>query len=133
MLFNPNLQSWQEGCLNLYFAVSVYAYASVALQYVPKPAPIMAPTRKELLAPPPTEAAAAAAAAGAKLTKAEERAVGQVDRAVYTAYFRSWSPAFWIPATVLTLAMVERGLQVRGWGTRLIGLLKWPELEGTQH
>ena len=79
------------------------------LQFVPKPAPIMAPTRKDLLVPPPSEAAAA----GAKLTKAEERAVGQVDRAIYTAYFRSWSPAFWIPATVLTLAMVERGLQVR--------------------
>ncbi len=72
---------------------------TLSLQFVPKPPPIMAPTRHNLLAPP-TEAngsaggtngsagGAAGAAPGGKLTKAEERAVGRVDRAVYLEYFR---------------------------------------------
>ncbi|KAI3434886.1 hypothetical protein D9Q98_002940 [Chlorella vulgaris] len=56
-------------------------------------------------------AAPAAAISGAKLTKAEERAVGRVDRAVYASYFRSWSRAWLIPLAVLTLVLTERGLQ----------------------
>ncbi|PRW33949.1 ABC transporter isoform A [Chlorella sorokiniana] len=103
-------------------------------KFVPKPPPIMAPTRHNLLAPPATtngtagdaagaaaDGAAAAVAAPAaapagKLTKAEERAVGQVDRAVYLEYFRAWSPLFWIPLFVLSLALVERGLQaLQNW------------------
>lgn len=57
------------------------------LQYVPKPVPVMAPTRKDLIAPPQPPGRPATPASG-KLTKAEERAVGRVDRAVYGAYFR---------------------------------------------
>lgn len=75
------------------------AQGSANLRYVPKPPPIMAPTRSKLLVPPPAAAdasaagggtgnKAAAAAAAGKLTKAEERAVGQVDRAIYRTYFR---------------------------------------------
>lgn len=75
-----------------------------APQFVPKPAPIMAPTRRELLVPPAPAADGAADSQGpgaaqqgqpgsqqgkgGKLTKAEERAVGRVDRQVYLAYFR---------------------------------------------
>ncbi|KAL4446696.1 hypothetical protein ABPG77_007940 [Micractinium sp. CCAP 211/92] len=74
----------------------------------PKPVPAVGPTRATL--------AAAALGKPAKqpsgqLTKAEERAVGQVDRQVYLAYFRSWSPLYWIPILVLTLGLTERGLQ----------------------
>ncbi|WPT17490.1 Multidrug resistance-associated protein 1 [Picochlorum sp. SENEW3] len=46
-----------------------------------------------------------------KLTKAEERAVGQVNRKVYMKYFLAWGPMLIIPSTVLFLAMTERGLQ----------------------
>ncbi len=59
------------------------------LQYVPAPKPVMAPTHKDLQPLLQQQAGAAAAApASGKLTKAEERAVGRVDRAVYGAYFR---------------------------------------------
>ena len=135
-------------------------------QFTPKPAPVMSPTRANLLAPlaaPAGGAAGVGPGGDGKLTKAEERAVGQVDKAVYLTYFRwvdglprflihqsplpasppaprhrprpllacspspqrlptrpppwllacsSWSPAFIIPLVVLTLSMVERGLQV---------------------
>ena len=46
-----------------------------------------------------------------KLTKAEERAVGQVASSVYLKYFLAWGPALAIPTTVLALALTERGLQ----------------------
>ena len=81
------------------------------LQFVPKPAPVMAPTQKALLVPPPSASTAAATSDG-KLVKEEERAVGQVDRSIYLQYFRSWGPAFSIPASILALAIIERGLQV---------------------
>ena len=71
----------------------------------------MAPTQKTLLVPPPATTTAAATSDG-KLVKEEERAVGQVDRSIYLEYFRSWSPAFSIPASILALAIIERGLQV---------------------
>ncbi|PSC76242.1 multidrug resistance-associated 1 isoform X1 [Micractinium conductrix] len=84
------------------------------LKFTPKPAPVMSPTRANLLAPlaaPAGGAAGVGPGGDGKLTKAEERAVGQVDKAVYLTYFSSWSPAFIIPLVVLTLSMVERGLQ----------------------
>ncbi|EFN56982.1 hypothetical protein CHLNCDRAFT_143584 [Chlorella variabilis] len=77
---------------------------SSQFKYVPKPVPVMAPTRKDLIAPPQPPGRPATPASG-KLTKAEERAVGRVDRAV------SWSPFFLIPIVVLTLGITERGLQ----------------------
>lgn len=46
-----------------------------------------------------------------KLTTAEDRAVGQVDKAIYRNYFASWGPLFLVPLSVLMLAMGERGLQ----------------------
>lgn len=90
--FRRCIQRFRLCCLHLPFSV----------QFVPKPPPIMAPTRHNLLAPPAAangtagatlngsagSAAAPAAAPAGKLTKAEERAVGQVDRAVYLEYFR---------------------------------------------
>lgn len=43
----------------------------------------------------------------------EERAVGQVDRAIYRAYLDAWTAAWrWLPAAVLIGAFLERGLQV---------------------
>lgn len=48
-----------------------------------------------------------------RITKAEERAVGQVNRAVYWRYFSAWGPALWIPGFVLTVSLTERGLQVK--------------------
>lgn len=47
-------------------------------QFKPAPGPIMAPTRKRLLAPLPSS----------KITKAEQRAEGRVARLVYLTYFR---------------------------------------------
>ena len=47
-------------------------------QFKPAPGPLMAPTRKNMLAPLPSS----------KITKAEERAEGQVARRVYSTYFR---------------------------------------------
>jgi hypothetical protein len=46
-----------------------------------------------------------------RLTSAEERAIGRVDRQVYLGYFQAWGPAFLVPGCVLALAVVERGLQ----------------------
>ncbi|KAJ9526631.1 hypothetical protein QJQ45_017605 [Haematococcus lacustris] len=48
-----------------------------------------------------------------KIVKVEERAVGQVARAVYRAYLGAWASA-WVllPAAVVLLAFSERGLQV---------------------
>lgn len=64
-------------------------------QFKPKPPPIMAPTRMNLAAGPlPASGGGGGddkpgkAGSSGRLTKAEERAVGQVDRAVYAAYFR---------------------------------------------
>jgi ATP-binding cassette subfamily C (CFTR/MRP) protein 1 len=57
------------------------------------------------------EAAKINKAAAAQLTKAEERAVGRVDRQVYMRYFAAYGPALIIPSIVLVLAVTERGLQ----------------------
>lgn len=46
-----------------------------------------------------------------RLTKAEERAVGQVDKKIYLRYFASWGPAMLVPGFVLWLCVSERGLQ----------------------
>ena len=46
-----------------------------------------------------------------QLTKSEDRAIGQVDKRVYMRYFASWGPAFLVPIAVLSLALIERGLQ----------------------
>ena len=50
-----------------------------------------------------------------KITKAEERAVGQVERRVYRRYFSVWGtpqlPGLLLPLFVLTLAFLEKGLQ----------------------
>ena len=48
---------------------------------------------------------------GKNLTKAEDRAIGQVERKVYFKYFLVWGPYFLIPSAVLCLAMAEKGLQ----------------------
>eukprot|EP00887_Chlorella_sp_A99_P003460 scaffold7.g3460.t1 len=94
-----------------------------AYTYTPPPKPVMAPTQRDLPV--------------GRLTKAEERAVGRVDRGVYLSYFRrvfvrgvvvkiwsvaclckqrAWGPALWVPAGVLALAVVERGLQaLQNW------------------
>lgn len=45
------------------------------------------------------------------LTKAEERAVGQVEKKVYLKYFLAWGPGLFIPGIILGLALGERGLQ----------------------
>ena len=50
-------------------------------------------------------------AAKKTITKAEERAVGQVERRVYLKYFMVWGPMLLIPILVLTLAVTEKGLQ----------------------
>jgi len=50
-------------------------------------------------------------AAAAQLTKAEERAVGRVNRRVYLRYFAAYGPAFIIPSIIFSLALTERGLQ----------------------
>ncbi|GAX75363.1 hypothetical protein CEUSTIGMA_g2807.t1 [Chlamydomonas eustigma] len=48
-----------------------------------------------------------------KVTKAEERAKGRVQRNVYLTYLKSWSTFFyWVPITVLLMAFAERGLQI---------------------
>jgi len=48
-----------------------------------------------------------------RITKVEERAVGQVDRAIYKTYLSAWSPAFMVlPIFVVVLALSERGMQV---------------------
>jgi ABC-type multidrug transport system fused ATPase/permease subunit len=60
---------------------------------------------------PTTKEAAARRAASAQLTRAEERAVGRVDRRVYLRYFAAWGPAFLVPGAVLALGLTERGLQ----------------------
>lgn len=54
---------------------------------------------------------AADQAAASQLTKAEERAVGRVDKLVYMRYFTAWGPALVVPIVVLALAVIERGLQ----------------------
>lgn len=46
------------------------------------------------------------------LVRAEERAVGRVDRRLYRTYLAAWGPFFAIPIAMLTMAMSERGLQV---------------------
>ena len=50
-----------------------------------------------------------------KITKAEERAVGQVKREVYRTYFSVWGtrwlPGLLLPLMVLSLAFLEKGLQ----------------------
>lgn len=46
------------------------------------------------------------------LVKAEERAVGRVDRRLYRTYLAAWGPFFAIPIFMFTMAMSERGLQV---------------------
>ena len=52
---------------------------------------------------------------GLKITKAEERAIGQVEHRVYWRYFGVWRtpelPGFLLPLLVLTLAFLEKGLQ----------------------
>eukprot|EP00884_Botryococcus_braunii_P017606 jgi/Botrbrau1/4529/Bobra.60_2s0019.2 len=50
--------------------------------------------------------------ASAKIIKDEEREEGVVKRQMYLAYLGSWGPWFWVPIIVLTLAAVERSLQV---------------------
>lgn len=51
-----------------------------------------------------------------KLTRAEERAIGGVDRYVYWRYFSAWGPWLWVPIAVLALATIERGIQaVQSW------------------
>lgn len=45
------------------------------------------------------------------ITKAEERAVGQVERKVYLKYFMVWGPRLMIPTLILSLAVAEKGLQ----------------------
>lgn len=45
------------------------------------------------------------------ITKAEERAVGQVKKKVYIKYFLVWGPRLILPIVVLSLAMTEKGLQ----------------------
>ncbi|KAL4518770.1 hypothetical protein Ndes2437B_g00851 [Nannochloris sp. 'desiccata'] len=65
---------------------------------------------KKLLKKPGSQARLSKAAA-AQLTKAEERAVGRVERQVYMRYFSAYGPALIIPAIVLALAVIERGLQ----------------------
>ena len=47
-----------------------------------------------------------------KITKAEERAKGRVKREVYLAYFFAWGPYLLFPTLVLSMALLERGLQV---------------------
>ena len=43
----------------------------------------------------------------------EERAVGRVQKSVYLAYLKAWSSIlYWVPITVLLMALAERGLQV---------------------
>lgn len=49
---------------------------------------------------------------GKQLTKAEERAIGQVEKRIYLKYFLAWSPYLLVPSIVLGLAISERGLQV---------------------
>lgn len=57
-----------------------------------------------------------------KVVRAEERAVGRVQRSVYYVYIKAWSSAFfWVPITVLVMAFAERGLQV---GQNFV-LAKW--------
>ena len=46
------------------------------------------------------------------LVKAEERAVGRVDRRLYRTYLAAWGPFFAIPLAMVTMALSERGLQV---------------------
>ena len=46
------------------------------------------------------------------LVRAEERAVGRVDRRLYRTYLAAWGPFFAIPIFMITMAMTERGLQV---------------------
>ncbi len=46
------------------------------------------------------------------LVRAEERAVGRVDRRLYRTYLSAWGPFFAIPLFMLFLATTERGLQV---------------------
>jgi hypothetical protein len=44
----------------------------------------------------------------------EERVVGRVQRSIYIAYLKNWSMFFFVvPASVLAMAISERGLQVR--------------------
>jgi hypothetical protein len=47
-----------------------------------------------------------------KIIKAEEREVGRVKRTVYLTYLSAWGPWFWVPLSVLALALLERSLQV---------------------
>ncbi|KAF5828549.1 hypothetical protein DUNSADRAFT_17458 [Dunaliella salina] len=57
----------------------------------------------------------AAHTSAAELAKGsvEERAVGQVDKAIYKTYLSAWSPAFMVlPIFVVVLALSERGMQV---------------------
>lgn len=46
------------------------------------------------------------------LVRAEERAVGRVDRRLYRTYLAAWGPFFSIPIFMVTMALTERGLQV---------------------
>ncbi|KAL3155586.1 hypothetical protein ABBQ38_010843 [Trebouxia sp. C0009 RCD-2024] len=46
------------------------------------------------------------------LVRAEERAVGRVDRRLYRTYLAAWGPFFAIPIFMVTMALTERGLQV---------------------
>ena len=46
------------------------------------------------------------------LVKAEERAVGRVDRRLYRTYLAAWGPFLAIPLAMVTMAVSERGLQV---------------------
>ena len=45
--------------------------------------------------------------------KAEERAKGRVDRRLYKTYLAAWGPFFAIPLFMVSLAISERGLQVK--------------------
>ena len=46
------------------------------------------------------------------LVRAEERAVGRVDRRLYRTYLSAWGPFFAIPLLMVAMATTERGLQV---------------------
>jgi len=47
-----------------------------------------------------------------KLTKAEDRSVGSVEKKVYYSYLEAWGPCFLFPLLLLANVFCERGLQV---------------------
>ena len=48
-----------------------------------------------------------------QLIKAEGRAVGRVKRTIYKTYLSAWGPFFLVPISMVSIALVERTLQVR--------------------